>query len=428
MAESSPDKIRLMIVDDIAETRENLRKLLQFEPDFEVVASARTGQEALKFARELQPHVILMDINMPDMDGITATEAIVREVPFTQIVILSVQSDTDYMRRAMLAGARDFLAKPPSGDDLINTIRKLGARGKDDQHKQVRVAASGAARAGEPAATPITAGKILAVYSPKGGVGCTTVATNMALALNGEDTRVALVDGNIQFGDVAVFLNLQSKTTIADLADRVEELDNEVMNSVLAAHPSKLKVLQAPSRPELADEVGEGAAGASRVKRILEFMRHEFHYVVVDTASSLNDITMAILDLSDVLVLLATPDIPALKDARQFFDLMEALDYPTKQIVFVLNRMDKRSGITAAAISENIKHPVAAQIAFDERTVLASINRGVPFILGDKSKAPVQGVLDTVRAVRTALKEPGAEPIVLPQKKGLFERVRISRN
>ncbi len=108
------DKIRVIIVDDIAETRENIRKLLQFESDVEVVGVARTGREGCDLARESRPDVVLMDINMPDMDGITATETIRRSLPFAQIIILSVQSDPSYMRRAMVAGAHDFITKPPA--------------------------------------------------------------------------------------------------------------------------------------------------------------------------------------------------------------------------------------------------------------------------------------------------------------------------
>ena len=113
-------------MDDFAETRENIRKLLQFEPDIDVVGMARNGREGIQLARETRPNVVLMDINMPDMDGIQTTEVIAKEVPTAQIVIVSVQSDTDYLRRAMLAGARDFLSKPPPADELINTIRRLG--------------------------------------------------------------------------------------------------------------------------------------------------------------------------------------------------------------------------------------------------------------------------------------------------------------
>src|SRR5512133_90843 len=120
------DKIRVVIVDDVSETRENVRKLLQFESDVEVVGIARTGKEAIQVSQELNPDVVLMDINMPDMDGIAATEAIRAKQPGVQVVILSVQSDQNYMRKAMLVGARDFLTKPPMGDELISAIRRAG--------------------------------------------------------------------------------------------------------------------------------------------------------------------------------------------------------------------------------------------------------------------------------------------------------------
>jgi pilus assembly protein CpaE len=106
------EKIRVVIVDDIAETRENIRKLLQFEPDVEVVGVARTGREAIDISKDVKPDVLLMDINMPDMDGIAATEIIRKTVPFAQIVILSIQNDPNYMDDHV-AGARDFL-KPPA--------------------------------------------------------------------------------------------------------------------------------------------------------------------------------------------------------------------------------------------------------------------------------------------------------------------------
>ena len=146
------DKIRILIVDDIAETRENIRKLLQFESDVDVVGAARSGKEGIQLAQELDPDVVLMDINMPDIDGITATDIIRKKSSHIQVVILSVQSDQNYMRKAMLAGARDFLTKPPLGDELISAIRRAGdmaqaERAKGAQQHLATVAASGASNA-----------------------------------------------------------------------------------------------------------------------------------------------------------------------------------------------------------------------------------------------------------------------------------------
>src|SRR5512137_1548999 len=128
-------KIRVLIVDDVAETRENIRKLLQFDSDLEVVGAANSGHSGIEAAKELRPDVVLMDINMPDMDGITATELIRQQNPATQVVILSVQGDPNYMRRAMLAGARDFLTKPPALDELTAAMRRAGKMAHQERAK-----------------------------------------------------------------------------------------------------------------------------------------------------------------------------------------------------------------------------------------------------------------------------------------------------
>jgi len=132
------EKFRVLIVDDIAETRENIRKLLQFEADIEVVAVARTGREAIQLTQEVNPDVVLMDINMPDMDGIAATEIIRQKMPSVQVVILSVQGDQNYMRKAMLVGARDFLTKPPMPDELVSAIRRAGKMAREERSKNAK--------------------------------------------------------------------------------------------------------------------------------------------------------------------------------------------------------------------------------------------------------------------------------------------------
>src|SRR5512135_2456630 len=132
------EKIRVLIVDDISETRENIRRLLQFDSLIDVIGAARSGHEAIEMSQQSKPDVIVMDINMPDMDGIAATEIIRKKVPFTQVIILSVQNDQSYMRKAMLAGARDFLSKPPTIDELTSAIRRAGIMAHDEKNKQAQ--------------------------------------------------------------------------------------------------------------------------------------------------------------------------------------------------------------------------------------------------------------------------------------------------
>jgi pilus assembly protein CpaE len=403
------DKIRVVIVDDVSETRENVRKLLQFETDVDVVGLARTGKEAIQISQDLNPDVVLMDINMPDMDGITATEAIRSRLPAVQVVILSVQSDQNYMRRAMLAGARDFLTKPPMGDELISAIRRAGAMAQAERSKTVNV---------QPAPVPgnlgmlsgysTPKGKIVTVYSPKGGTGCTTLAVNLALTLNNEDTRVALVDGNLQFGDVAVFVNEQGKNTIIDLAPRADELDPEIVEEVMLKHPpSGLHILAAPSRPEYAEKVSSG-----QFSKVLEYLKQIYAYVVIDTASMLTDVTLAAIDLSDLIVLVSTQDIPSIKNCRLFLDLSQTLGIGRERILFAMNRYDKRINITPERVAENLKQDVSSVIPLDEATVMKAVNRGIPFILENKNQPASRGILSLAESVRAriAAQEAAEEP------------------
>ena len=396
---ASVDKFRVLIVDDVAETRENVRKLLQFESDVDVVGVARTGREAIEIAREIEPDVILMDINMPDMDGIAATEAIRQKSHFVQVVILSVQGDQNYMRRAMLAGARDFLTKPPRGDELISAIRRAGTMAHQERAKGGTTSA--VTSSGLPSVPTLSSsqGKIITVYSGKGGTGCTTLAVNLGVALHNEETRSVIVDGNLQYGDVAVFINEQGKNTILDLATIADELDPEIVGDVMVKHgASGVHVLAAPSRPEQAEAV----SGECFLK-ILQYLRRLYAYVIVDTPSLLTDVVLASVDESDVVVLISTQDIPAIKNTRLFLDLVSSLGVDRNRIILTINRYDKRIGITPEKISENLKVDAAAIIPLDERVVIPSVNRGVPFILGNKAQPSSRGILSLAENVRTRI-------------------------
>ena len=135
------DTIRVLIVDDIPETRDHLTKLLGFEGDMEVVGSAASGAEAIELATQLSPDIVLMDINMPDMDGIVATEKMATAAPLSSVIMMSVQGEADYLRRSMLAGAREFLVKPFSSDELNASIRQVFSREREKLSRMAPVVA-----------------------------------------------------------------------------------------------------------------------------------------------------------------------------------------------------------------------------------------------------------------------------------------------
>jgi pilus assembly protein CpaE len=389
------EKIKVLIVDDIAETRENIRKLLQFESDVNVVGTARTGQEAIDLSSDLEPHVVLMDINMPDMDGIVATELIRQQAPWVQIVILSVQGDPNYMRRAMLAGARDFLTKPPTIDELISAIRRAGAMALDERSKAEAMSAPSSSDGGhmKGGGRMGVEGRIIVVYSPKGGTGCTMVATNLAVSLQSDECQVVIVDGNLQFGNVSIFFNESSKNHIGDLAPRVDELDNEVVEEVLIDHAdSGVKILAAPPKPEFAEEVtGE------QFRQVLRYLRRLFPYVIVDATSALTEYTLSAFDVADLVVLISTQDIPSIAGTKMFLDLAHALGIPAANLVFVMNRYDKRINISPERIGESFKKKIDVVIPLDSRTVIPAVNRGIPFMVDSKMNAtPIGRALQTL--------------------------------
>lgn len=388
-------KIRVLIVDDIPETRENLRKLLFFESDIEVVGAATSGEEGITMAGELKPDIVLMDINMPGIDGITASEAITQQVPFTQIVMMSVQGEADYLRRSMLAGAREFLIKPFSSDELVSSIRRVYGLRREMPQAPPPAAVVEAERASE------ELGKVIAVFSPKGGVGCSTVAINLAIALHRRGAgQVALVDGSLQFGDVAVLLNIQASRTLADLAPHIDELDHDLLNHVMLAHESGIKALLAPPRPEMADLVAPGI-----LSTILDKLRHLYDYIVVDTASTLADTTLTVLDMAERVILIATPDIPAIKNAKLFFEVTEALEYPSGKTILILNKSGRHANIRAEDIEASIKHPVAAQLPLDQQTTTAAANQGVPYMMSAPSTPLAQAMMALGRHVISTLTE-----------------------
>ena len=420
-AEPSSRKIRVLIVDDIIETRENVRKLLYFEDDIEIAGTASNGREGVELAAKLQPDIVLMDINMPGMDGIAASEAIAAQHENAQVIMMSVQGEADYLRRSMLAGAREFLIKPFSGEELATSIRRVYQLSAS---RRVAVAASA------PPPTPATApppppkgGKIIAVFGSKGGCGASTLAVNLAVALREQTKeRVAVLDANFEFGDIGVLLNLPGNRTIADLAGPGLDIDEEIINGVMAGHGSGVKALLAPPRPEMAELIT-----AELMKEVVEILPKMFEYIIVDLWRSFQDKTVTLLDAADQILLVSTSDIPAIKNAKLFFELTEALKYPAEKTCFILNKEDGRSGIGPKDIEASIKHPVRIMIPKDERSTTLAQNRGTPFVMSQKNTPLSQAILLLAQSLERQEAKPAsvsapAAPPRPPEKAGWFRR------
>jgi pilus assembly protein CpaE len=390
-----PDPIRVIIVDDIPETRDHLTKLLGFESDIEVVGAAASGAEAIELSAKLVPDVVLMDINMPDMDGIATTEQLASRVPTASVVMMSVQGEADYLRRSMLAGAREFLVKPFSSDELTSSIRQVYIR---EREKMSRIAVSPAASGGGGnAANPDRdPGVVVAIFSPKGGVGRTTVAVNMAVAAATDlGRKVVLVDGSFQFGDVGVLLNLNPKNkSIADLAPELEAGEVESLDTFVINHSAGIGVLLAPPSPEMAELITP-----SGIRKVLDGLRLQSDLVIVDCTSNFNETTLAILDTADVILTMLSLEITSIKNMRLFLEVADQLGYETNKVKLVLNRADSTLGIRVADVEHSIGRKVDHTIVSDGRSVVYALNRGVPFYLSNKEAQVSQDILRLATAV-----------------------------
>ncbi len=386
------DQIKVLIVDDIPETRDHLTKLLGFEADIEVVGSAASGAEALDLAARLSPDVILMDINMPDMDGISTTEALASRAPGASVVMMSVQGEADYLRRSMLAGAREFLTKPFSSDELTASIRQVYIR---EQEKLSRMAAV-VPVAGGTKDSDRDPGLVVAVFSPKGGVGRTTISVNMAVAAATELGKdVVLVDGSFQFGDVGVLLNLNPKNkSIADLIPELDAGESDSLETFVINHSSGIGVLLAPPSPEMAELITPGG-----IKRVLEALRAKHELVVVDCTSWFNDTTLAILDTADVILTMLSLEITSIKNMRLFLEVAEQLGYETGKVRLVLNRADSTLGIKVIDVENSIGRKIDHTIVSDGRSVVYALNRGVPFFLSNREAQVSHDILRLASAV-----------------------------
>lgn len=404
---SAMPRIGVVIVDDIADTRENFSKLLMFERDIEVIGTAGSGPEALEVCRKLRPDVVLMDINMPEMDGIKAAEILSSELPAVGIIMMSVQSEQDYLRRAMLAGAREFLVKPCSGDDLVRSIRHVYRLEASKRAMAATAPAPGTMMLNGQMVEDGSSGgngKIVTIVSPKGGVGRTSVAANLAVALKlSSGKKVALMDASLYFGDVGVMLNLLSSKTICDLVDHIEDLDADLLNDIMITHSSGVKVLLAPPQPEMAELVT-----AEHVRRILMELAASFDYVIVDTWPSFAEVVLTAMDLADDILLVMTLEMTAIKDVKLYLEVVDKLNYPPEKVKLVLNRAGSVGGIKVEAVEETLRHKIAVGLSNDGPAMMMAVNQGVPLIISAREHPFCRDIYRLARFITSTTADEGS--------------------
>jgi len=384
--------ITVLIADDIANTREDIKRLLYFEDDLEVIGEAGDGEEAVAMAQELQPDIILMDINMPRLDGIGATEAISMEAPQCAIIIISIQGEQEYLRKAMTAGAREFLVKPFSASELAETIRRVY-----ENHQKRSIYFQLPAKEKEAHSPGKSQGRIITFFSTKGGTGKTTLATNLAVCLSQETKKkVVLVDLDLTAGDAAVLLNISIKGTIGDLVQEQEAMDFSLIDSFCVPHLSGTKLLPAPTSPEQAELVQP-----EHVEEMLRVLKDNYDYIVIDTAPVYSEINLGVLESSDQVVLVLTQELPSLKQTTTALKILDTLNYAPRVRV-VLNQYSSEAGIKTSDLEKSINGNLSAIIPDDRKTVRNAINKGLPFVMSQTGSRVALSVREMVATLNLA--------------------------
>jgi pilus assembly protein CpaE len=375
-------KVNVLIADQNEKDIENIRVALSHEERIRIVGECSEGISTVKLAKHVKPDVVLMDINMPGIKNVTPTEILTATIPNVLVIVTFDKGGKKNLKKSMSDGARDYIVKPASADVYIETI--LDLYDKDVKRREVLY--------GRKHKEDETKPKIVSVFSTKGGVGKSTIATNIATALAQKtEDRVALVDLDLQFGDVSVMLNLYPERTVMELVKDIQSLDKELLEDYMILHDSGVRVLPAPSRPEYAEFVTGG-----NVQRILRTLKESYKYIVVDMAPAFHDVNLATLDLADSIMLLTTLDLPTIKNVKSGLHVMKTLNYRDDKIKLVLNRYHRNFGINVADLEKTTEKKISHIVPEDSRTIIDAVNKGKPFVLNNPGSPVTKSIYNIV--------------------------------
>jgi len=374
---------KILVVDDDP----NVQRLLQYtlkQEGYEVVIAA-DGAEGFRMWGAEAPDLILLDVMLPKLDGyqvatkIRTEEGTSGHVP---IIMLTAEREVEQKVRGLRAGADDYLIKPFHPAELMARIKSLLARFAPQE-----------TLVGRP---PL--GRVLALYGAKGGVGTTTIAINAAIALHRElGRKVCLVDGNLQFGDHRVFLDLGlDKKSIVDIVT-APNIDVDLIRQVMVKHDSGVDLLLAPPSPETAELVTQ-----EHMPIILEGLRGLYDYVVIDIDKRLDDINLGVLEAADTMFVVMTADLSCLKNVRLVLETIGHLGYESSKVQLVLNRSNAFTGINVKNAEGALKRNIDFQIVNEYRGAISALNSGAPFMFTKADSLLGRSLLDFARTVDKA--------------------------
>ncbi|HEY5578798.1 MAG TPA: AAA family ATPase [Acidimicrobiia bacterium] len=365
------------------------------------VMTVTSVSDVERMVRDGEIDLVIMGPSFAHERGLAAAADLLDIDSGLAAVLVAESLTAPLLRGALRVGLRDVIEAPLSLEKIEDILSQLEAK---SSRRQVTPPA-------EPFAPQPREGRIITVMSAKGGSGKTVVATNLALLLaeRHDAERVAIVDADLQFGDVCLVLQLEPKLTVVNAAQELHRLDESLLGSLLTKHKSGLRVLAAPLEPAFADEISTAA-----MTDVVQMLKQMFDYVIVDTASLLDELLLSLLERADDVLLVVDMDLPSVKNAKLALETLRLLKFPSSKVKVILNRGNARNKLDEREIERSLKMKISSAIPSDG-LVPASLNEGRPVV----ESAPRSGVARSFIAVAELVE---TEAPTESQRKGFGRR------
>jgi pilus assembly protein CpaE len=356
-----------MIIDQDASYRQEVQALLA-PARLAVVADCGYGIEAASLAEETRPDLVLVAVEEPVARAVQTIKAVRDIRPTAPIIAYSSVTELRVVRQAMQAGVKDILAAPLKAGELLAAIETAMAGSEEEQERFKPEAASNGKRK--------SAGTVLTVFGAKGGIGKTTIATNLAAAIAQDtDSSVLVMDLDTRFGDVAILLDVEPRHTVAELASQVATLDRETFRSALIRHASGAYVLPSPKHPKEWQQIE-----AEQIKELVRLAARIFDYVILDTPGAFNDIVGTAIQVATEVLVITSVDMASIKDTSFVLDLLDAESFPDERLLLTVNHANGANTIRAGDIERVLRKQAYWEIPHDSAVTLAT-QVGAPVVL-----------------------------------------------
>ena len=346
--------ISVVVLSTGLENFKDIRRAITAEERVKLLAGGNDPDQLYEEIVRLKPDVAIIALGPSADTAVRFIEKLNAECPGTALISAAQDASPDLILKSLRAGAREFLRIPISSEELRTVLSRIS----EFFNKQVEA--------------PKKKGRMVSVFSSKGGCGTSFIATNLAAATA---KRTVLVDLNLQAGDLPLFLGLEAKYSIADMVEKRQRLDDDLVNSLVTPHSANLSLLAAPREADSADEIEP-----QHIFEVLQKLREHFEYIVLDPQHTFDSITLAALDQSDEIILVLTLDIPAIRSTQRALEIFDRLGYPRKKVRIVVNRWSKQIDLELKQVEKFLGEPVVAFVPSDYQTAVSSINLGTPLV------------------------------------------------